>query len=217
MPNRVTVTVPATSANLGPGFDCLGLALTLRNTITLSRTPGGVTVEIEGEGADSLPRDDWNIVIRAAYHAFAAAGEPIPGLALRLVNHVPAGSGLGSSATAIVGGLVAANVLMDGPLSQDELLRLAVEIEGHPDNVAPALLGGLVISSAVDGVLLYRRSPVVPLQVVLVKPDIVTSTHEQRAALPEMVRHRDAAANVGRAALVVRALQDGDLALLGAA
>lgn len=213
---RVRASIPATSANLGPGFDSLGLALGLYNTVEIHKTDSeGFTVEIQGEGAEALPTNDDNGVIRAANMVFDRVGERPRGLHYLTINHIPLGSGLGGSAAAWVGGLVAANALLGGPLSQNELLQMAVDLEGHPDNVAPAMLGGLTVSSHVDAILVARRVAIPPMKVVIVLPAMSLSTAEQRAALPRLVPLQDAAANIGRAALVVQALVEGDLNLLG--
>src|SRR5215510_11410153 len=142
---RVHVRVPATSANLGPGFDALGLALALHNEV-VAEERDGVTVTIEGEGADRLARDANNVVARGVKLAYEAAGRPFKGCALECVNRIPAARGLGSSAAAWVGGLAAGNALLGSPLSRERLLALAAQAEGHPDNVAAAIFGGLTVS-----------------------------------------------------------------------
>jgi len=143
MKRKVKVRVPATSANLGPGFDSIGLALQIYNELTLSVAAGlQPTVEVVGEGAASLPRDGSHLSLRAADSLFKAAGLKPPIWNLHQSNRIPPGSGLGSSAAAIVGGLYAANTFLPDPFSRERLLELAIELEGHPDNVAPALYGG---------------------------------------------------------------------------
>lgn len=213
----ITVRVPATTANLGPGFDCLGLALNLHNRVEIETAPSGLTIEIEGEGAGSLPLGSSNLVYRSACVAFDRIGHLPAGIRLRLVNAVPLMSGLGSSSAAVIGGLLAANALLGSPLSTGELLTLATEIEGHPDNVAPALLGGLVAVSSADGEILYARPAIPPLTVVVVTPEMHLSTAEARRILPDQVTRADAVFNVGRAVLVTLALQTGDFGLLGRA
>jgi homoserine kinase len=215
--NTVTVSIPATSANLGPGFDALGLALSLHNTVRLSRAAGGINVEIQGEGIGVLPADQTNVVVQAAQRIFDHVGERPDGLHFVLTNGVPPGSGLGSSAAALVGGVVAANALLDDPLSRDEVLQIAVEMEGHPDNACAAMLGGLVISSFGDSELIYRRVGVAGIKVAIALPDVHTLTEEMRALLPKTVSLKDAASNIGRAALVVQALAEADYDLLGQA
>ncbi|OGO42484.1 MAG: homoserine kinase [Chloroflexi bacterium RBG_16_57_9] len=213
----ITVRVPATTANLGPGFDCLGLALTLYNRVEMDSLPSGLSIEIEGEGADSLPKDVFNLVYRSTHALFDRIGRRPPGIRLRLINAVPLMRGLGSSSAAVIGGLMAANTLAGAPLDQHSLLALATEIEGHPDNVAPALFGGLVAVSSHEGEVLYARPAIAPLHVVVVTPDLQVSTAMARRILPTQVSRADAVFNVGRAVLVALALQAGDFDLLGRA
>lgn len=209
-PRPVTVEVPATSANLGPGFDCLGLALDLHDTLTGEVVDSGLVVEVEGEGADRLPRDDRHLVVRAMRRAFEALSVEPPGLVLRAVNRIPQSRGLGSSSAAIVGGLALARALVAGgaeALDDAAVLRLATDIEGHPDNVAPALHGGFVICGH-DGADTWAiNASVAPnvSAVAYVPPDGV-STEMARGLLPAQVPHAVAAANTGRAALLVAAL-----------
>lgn len=206
----VRASVPATSANLGPGFDCLGLALDLRDELVAEVTDGGLVVEVDGEGADGVPRDGSHLVVRSMRAAFAAMGAEPAGLRLACTNAIPHARGLGSSSAAIVAGLVLARGLVAGGrllLDDDAVLRLAVRIEGHPDNVAPALLGGFVISGQDDAGPYAVPSAVDPRigAVVFVPPEPV-STELARGLLPAQVPHADAAANAGRAALLVAAL-----------
>lgn len=209
----VTVAVPATSANLGPGFDCLGLALGLHDRLTGEVVEAGLAIEIEGEGAASLPRDERHLVVRAMRAAFAAVGEQPPGLRLRFANAIPQARGMGSSSAAIVGGLALARALLVDParLDDDALLRLANAIEGHPDNVAPALLGGFVVCGQADGPAgtdVWAVQPALDPSirtVVFVPPDGV-STEAARGLLPAEISHAAASANTGRAALLVAAL-----------
>jgi homoserine kinase len=205
----VTVEVPATSANLGPGFDCLGLALDLHDTLTAEVVGDRVAVEIDGEGADSLPRDESHLVVRAMLRGFEAFGVTPPGLVLRATNRIPQSRGLGSSSAAIVGGLALARELVEGGPALDDtaLLRLATAIEGHPDNVAPALLGGFVVSGHDGAETWGLRAPLAPgISTVVFVPPGGLSTEVARGLLPEEVSHRVAAANSGRAALLVAAL-----------
>lgn len=205
MVGRVRVSVPASVANLGPGFDTLGLALDLFNVVEVETGGGDVRVDMVGE-ARHLPLAD-NLVLRAIRHAFAAAGSALPPLSLRLTNRIPAGCGMGSSAAAIVAGVVVANSLLGEPWPPEGLLALATELEGHPDNVAPALWGGLVVSClSPEGVRWVRLEAPSELQAVLVIPEIEVPTREARRVLPETVPFRDAVFNVGRVALLVAAL-----------
>jgi homoserine kinase len=206
----VHVRVPATSANLGPGFDALGLALALYNEVE-AREADGVVVEVEGEGAASLPTSGDNVVARGVRLAYEAAGRPFKGVALRCLNRVPTARGLGSSAAAWVGGLVAGNALCGGGLPREALLSLATRAEGHPDNVSAALLGGLTVSCpGADGAVTAVPLPVPPrLSWVVLIPETTSSTAEARAVLPVSVPRADAVFNVQRVALLLAALQAG--------
>ena len=213
----IEVRVPATSANLGPGFDVLGLALGLHNEIVYDEAEG-VMVAIEGEGAGRLDTGAGNVVARAARMAYEAAGRRFPGAAIRCVNRIPPARGLGSSAAAWVGGLVAANAMLGSPLERDALLALACRAEGHPDNVAAALLGGLTVSCVAGEsvVAVSLRVPADLLWVVLV-PKLESSTREARAVLPETVARVDAVFNLQRMGLLLAALASGRVDVLGVA
>lgn len=209
---EVTVEVPATSANLGPGFDSLGVALGYFDTLTAS-IADGIEVTVEGEGAGRLPDGDRHLVVRAMLAAFARAGVEVPGLRLHCMNRIPHSRGMGSSSAAIVGGLALARALLRDREALDDqaLLELANELEGHPDNVAPAIFGGFTISGQVhrgEGVHVWAvRSPLsTDLSAVVFIPPTALSTKMARGLLPESVPHADAAANSGRAALLVAAL-----------
>jgi homoserine kinase len=212
----VHVRVPATSANLGPGFDALGLALALYNEV-IAREADGVSVTVEGEGAGRLPVDGDNIVARGVRQAYEAAGRPFKGVTLTCVNRVPTARGLGSSAAAWVAGLVAGNALLGEPLSRDALLALAARAEGHPDNVTAAMLGGLTVSCALgEGRIAAVSLPVPePVRWVVLVPELSTATAEARAVLPSSYARADAVFNVQRVALLLAALQLRRLDLLG--
>jgi homoserine kinase len=208
---RVTVTVPATTSNLGPGFDCLGLALDLRNELTLELHDerGPATVEIEGEGAKTLPRDERNLLVKAARLILPRT---LPGrLVFKSVNHIPLARGLGSSAAAAVAGLWAGAHLF-GTLRtpEDELEALAVGLEGHPDNVAPCVHGGLTASLTENGRSRASRLNIHPsLSAAVCVPAYELSTKKARAALPKRVPLADAVYNSSRAILLARALETG--------
>ena len=204
---RAHVRVPATSANLGPGFDALGLALALHNDV-IAEEGQGVTVRIEGEGADRLPRDGNNVVARGVRLAYETAGRPFKGCALTCVNRIPTARGLGSSAAAWVGGLLAGNALAGAPLSKETLLALAARAEGHPDNVAAAIFGGLTVSCVTSEGVIAVALPVPPSLVwVVLVPEVTSSTAEARALLPQSVPRVDAVFNVQRVALLLASLQ----------
>jgi homoserine kinase len=206
----VTVEVPATSANLGPGFDCLGLALELSDTLVGEVVAEGLEVHVEGEGGGEILLDESHLVVRSMRAAFDAVDLRPPGLKLTCTNRIPHSRGLGSSSAAIVGGLVLARALIEGGsdlLDDAAVLSLANRLEGHPDNVAPALLGGFVISGQAGDVVWAQPSPVDPtVSAVLFVPPHGLRTEVARGLLPETVPHADAAANSGRAALLVSAL-----------
>lgn len=199
---RVTVRVPATAANLGPGFDCLGLALDLCNDVTVD-TDAEPGVAWEGEGADELPVDGSDLISRTIASVAAAAGAEPPAYGLLARNRIPLERGLGSSAAAAVAGVLLADRLLDLGLSADDLLSSAVGIEGHPDNAAAALLGGLTV--ATDEAV-ARLDPSPELRPVVLVPEARLATVDARAAIPREVALADAVFNVQRTALAVVAL-----------
>ena len=200
---------PATVANLGPGFDSLAMALDMWNEFEAD--PGSEpAIEVSGEGAGELPRDASNLVFRAMAYLAREAGGSLPPLALRCTNRIPLERGLGSSATAVVGGLLLADRLLGTSLDPDRLLEVAVDIEGHPDNVGACLRGGLVIAYLSErGWRAERMDPHPSLRPVLLVPeDERLPTADARRVLPQTVSLTDAAFNAGRAALVVRAMTE---------
>lgn len=242
-PDPVTIRTPATSANLGPGFDSFGLALTLHDVVAARATAGGVTIEVTGEGAETAAAGEQHLVIRAMRTAFARIGSQPPGIALTCQNAIPQGFGLGSSAGAIVAGLLAARALAgrDGmaALPDEEILRLATRLEGHPDNVAACLAGGLTIAwdpgagdlgtgdpgvSTSGGVphaarpeaRVARLVPLPAIVPVLCVPATPLATITARQVLPPEVPHAAAAANSARAALLVAALTSQPALLMDA-
>jgi homoserine kinase len=210
-----TAVVAASSANLGPGFDCMGLALSLYDEILVETMDSGLTVEVEGEGAGQVPLDSSHLVVRAIEHGLQAAGVSVSGLNIRCRNDIPHSRGLGSSAAAVVGGLAVVNGLVTqidlAPLAETELIQLASEFEGHPDNASAAVLGGAVVSwTEHEGVLPRYSAAPLPLhtdiRLFCAIPEDRSSTAETRVLLPEQVSHTDARFNLSRSALLVLAL-----------
>ena len=217
---QVRVRIPATTANCGPGFDTLGIACTLYNEVVLELAgpAGQVEISVSGDGADTLPTNSRNLVLRAVRTVLDKVGETQTGIRLSLVNAIPLSRGLGSSSAAIVGGLVAANAIVGNRFNQAEILDMATEMEGHPDNVAQALYGGFTISVMAGGQVTCLRLPLPQqLKLVVCIPEFRLSTHKARQAIPAMVPHKDAVFNVSRAALLVGALASGKLECLGEA
>ena len=208
----VGVSVPATSANLGPGFDALGIALSLRDEVVAQVTPGsGLHVEVAGAGAQDVPRDETNLVVCALRAACEVLGVgPPAGLSVRCVNVIPHGRGLGSSASATLAGIALARALVDGgtrDLDDEAMFALAADLEGHPDNVAAACYGGFVISGRDEQRWFAVRSPVDPrIEAAVFVPAVAVPTSVARGLLPASVPHADAAANASRAALLVAAM-----------
>lgn len=211
------VRVPATSANLGPGFDSFGLALQLHNEFS-AELASEWSVEVRGEGEGYLRTDGGNVVARAMATAFEEAGRPELRASVQCDNTVPTGSGLGSSSTAIVGGLLLASALADVYFGAARLLELAADLEGHPDNVAAALFGGFTVCWNEDGRARHARfEPARGLAAVVVPALTELSTVSARALLPDAVPHEDAAFNVAHAGLLAASIATGRPELLGAA
>ena len=218
----VTITIPATTANLGPGFDCLGLALGLYNHITVTAVPNQtappITIEIEGEGATTLPIDHKNLIYQAIQFTFKHLNEQSsPAIHIYQQNHIPIGSGLGSSATCVLGGVIAANALTGNQLTRHQCLQLATQFEGHPDNVAPALYGGLILVVCNKSGLHIESIEIPTFKVVVILPDFDFPTHVARTALPQQVSLADAVFNVSHMGLLIRALATADYHKLGIA
>lgn len=217
---HVSVHVPATSANLGPGFDSLGLALTLHDTLSLETFDDGrLAFDVRGEGAEDVPQDASHLCVRAIDSFLASVGFARVGLSVTAENAIPHGRGLGSSAAAIVSGILAANALLpeDARRSARELFEFAAAMEGHPDNVAPAQYGGLAISWSQEGafrtVTFAPDASVIPIVAI---PQFTLSTELARGMLPAQVPHKDAAANSGRTALLIHAVREAPELLLPA-
>lgn len=212
--SKITVTVPASTANLGPGFDCLALALDLCNTVELETTDTGLSITIEGEGADHLPKDSSNLCFQAFQRIFDISNQPLPDHTLRLINRIPPASGLGSSSAAIIGGALAADALLGNVFNFSQILRLAQEFEGHLDNTAAALLGGLTTVAFEDGEIFTHQIILPNLKVVVILPDLTLTTSEMRHVLPNQYSLQDVVFNLGHLALTIEALRDGNYKML---
>lgn len=211
--------IPATSANLGPGFDCIGMAVNLYNYIEHTKlAEDKLEIIVENEGKNELPIDHTNLVYKSYQSVFQYLNKPISGVRLKLINNIPLARGLGSSAAAVVGGIIVANSILGKPLNKEELLKLAVKMEGHPDNVAPALFGGIVISGFAGEEVFHRKiSPAPLLKCSILVPDFHLSTKKARSVLAKTVSLEDAVFNVGRMGLLVDAFHSKNFDLLSIA
>lgn len=209
----IKIRVPATSANLGPGFDCLGLALDIWNEITFERADK-MSHFVVGEGAEKLNKGIRNLLTKAFAKVHQTCGKKLSVVKISADNKIFMSSGLGSSAAAIVAGLFGANEILNRPLSENDLLKLATDMEGHPDNVAPALFGGLIVSLMTREEILFRKYELPQWTIVIVRPQVEWLTKTARAVLPKSISRADAIFNIGRTSLVVDALRTGDLSLL---
>lgn len=207
--DQVAVKIPATSANLGPGFDSCGLALGLYNHVQVRAVTGQTRVTVRGSGAGEIPEDETNLVVRSLRMGLDYVGAPQVGVDMTCINNVPQARGLGSSAAAIVGGLWVAHSLIENPQALDEqtIFQLATQLEGHPDNVAPAVFGGYTVSW-MEGEEAHhvRLDPHPDLEVTVFIPDLELSTKVARELLPDSVPYRDAVFNAGRSALLSAAI-----------
>ena len=201
------IRIPATSANLGAGFDALGLALTYYNYVKMDLCD---RIDIASEDGADIPCDEKNLIYISAKDLFNVCGKKLEGLYLRQTNNIPMARGLGSSSACIIAGLVGANKLLGDPLTKDDLVDLAAQIEGHPDNTAPALLGGIV-TAVFDGRKVHwvKQEVFTKLKFVAIIPDFELKTEEARACLPKEIPHRDAVYNLSRAALFSASLLTG--------
>ncbi|MBT5876940.1 MAG: homoserine kinase [Candidatus Latescibacteria bacterium] len=215
--SSVTVRVPATTGNMGSGFDCVGMALGLYNTVEIIEETSGISVEVSGEGTDLVPLDASNACVVAANRVLDEIGYDIRGLRFRLNHEIPVSRGLGSSGVAIVAGAFGANELTGRTLDVNTLIRICSELEGHPDNVVPSLLGGLSISGPRYGTIVYQTYDMPSdLSAVVAVPDFALETRLAREALPESVPLDDAVYNVCSVGLLVGGLLSGDYSLLRA-
>lgn len=208
----ITLRIPASTSNLGPGFDCLGIALSLYNLMTFEVLEGTDSIiEVEGEGSDILTDPTKNLVLKAFRTVYEKSGKTAPAVKLKQVNNIPLERGLGSSAVAYIGGLVAANYFLGSPYTQKEILEMGVRYEGHPDNICPSYLGGFIIAAYTPEGTFYTKCNNLELPQVLVAiPELEMNTKQARKALPSQIGYKDAVQNINRATLLVAALMQGD-------
>jgi homoserine kinase len=207
----IKVKVPATSANMGPGFDTMGIALNIYNYFFVEETKGGLEIS----GCEDDLCNENNLVYKSMVHCFNLMGYKFKGLKIRLEGDIPLSRGFGSSATCIIGGILAANTIAGNPLNKEEVLDLAISIEGHPDNVAPALLGSLVLSTMDNDKVIYNRLKIAKgLKFCALVPDFTLSTRKARAVLPKTVSYKDAVFNLSRSSLLVSALMNGNFNII---
>jgi homoserine kinase len=208
----IRVKVPATTANMGPGFDCLGMALNLYNEIEVEEIENGLHIEILDKYLKGkIPTDKTNLIYSSMEYIFKATGIYPKGISFRQKSDIPTARGLGSSSACIVAGLIAGNKIVGNPLKDNDILKLAIDIEGHPDNVAPALLGGMVASIKGDNGYIYEKIDVSKnIDFVAVIPDFKLSTKVAREVLPKEISREDAVFNIGRAMLLIRAFEKNE-------
>lgn len=212
----VTVKIPASTANLGPCFDIMGMALEgLSNYVTLKEKSCGLDIEVEGEGKENIYLDENNIVYQAVKCVYEKLNKRMPGVFISIKNEIPLSKGLGSSAAAIVGGVVAANRLLENPLGQHEMLNLAAKIEGHSDNVAAAMLGKIVAVTKVKNEVICRQiDPPQDLETIVVIPDYNLSTEKARQVIPDKWSRDETVFNMGHCALLLLAFYNSDYSLI---
>ncbi|MBU4418535.1 MAG: homoserine kinase [Candidatus Omnitrophica bacterium] len=214
---KVRVRVPATAANLGAGFNCLGLALELYNILEISEINSGINIKILGEGKNALPKNRSNLSLNAMYKVFDICGYIPKGLKIKMRNRIPIARGLGSSAAAIVAGAVAANELCAKKLSQDDLIQLCADLEGHPDNITAAFLGGMTICGYEDSKLIYTNIFVrYGLRAIIAVPqNLKVKTKDAVAVLPKRVPFADAVFNLSRVAFFINGMMSDELEIMG--
>lgn len=210
-----TIRVAASSANMGPGFDCMGIALNIFNEIDFELRPSGLTIELDECDRGVIPTDETNMIYRVFADVLAKHGAPVPGLYIRQRNDIPVMHGLGSSSACIVGGILMANEAMGNAMSFEEILDLAATTEGHPDNVLPVLLGGITVGAIHDGRVVHRRFDAPKgLRCAVFIPDFTLSTKKAREVLPKQVSMADAVFNMSHAALLAAGLAQGDITVM---
>lgn len=210
----IEIIVPATTANIGPGFDCLGMALNLHNKFTFEELEKGLEIE----GCDNKYKNENNLIYKSMIKTFEEIEYKYKGIKITVDSNIPVSRGLGSSAACILAGVMGANEIANGQLTKLEILKLATQIEGHPDNIAPALFGGLTVSLYDNDQVYFSKIPFNnPVDFYALVPSFTLSTAESRSVLPEQVSFKDATYNVGRTALMIASFVNGDIDLLSVA
>lgn len=211
----VLIKVPATTANLGPGFDCLGLALDIWNEIEFSISGLEQKFDIQGEGSKILPHDSSNLIFQSLHSVVEKVGiNQSRRISINCKNQIPVSSGLGSSSSAVVAGLLGARAFFNIPNSDSELLRFGLDFEGHADNISACLLGGLTLTTIHDEKIIVKKISIQPLNVIIALPEVNLSTKQSRAVLPDFISKNDAIFNIARTALLTNALQEADYSIL---
>ncbi len=211
----IKITLPASSANLGSGFDSMGLALSCYNTIEFERIDRGLIIEVPGDYKGIIPKDEKNLIYRVFESTLRRFSVDVPGIRFIQKNDIPAMRGMGSSSACVVGGVVMANHFMGNRLTKNEIIDICAEEEGHPDNILPTILGGIAVGCMEDGQVRYASLPVPKsLKCAVFTPPFPLSTKKARAVMPKTVPHKDAVFNLSRAALLSAAFAVGDLSLL---
>lgn len=209
------IKIPCSTANMGPGFDCIGMALSMYNEIHFDIIDSGLEIEVGEEHGLKIATDKRNLIYHSIETALKAIGVPMPGLRIRQINRIPQTRGLGSSSACVVGGIIAANIISGGALSTDDMIALAAEVEGHPDNILPTFVGGMTVGAIENGRVKYVHiEPPRQLKCCVFVPDFPLSTKKARAVLPKAVSLQDAIYNVSRASLMVGAMTQGRLDLV---
>ncbi len=207
----IKVKVPATTANMGPGFDCIGMALQMYNIVYAEEIESGLEIIIQ-EGSDAIPTDETNLIYKTICHFYKEIGKAVPGIRIIQQDHIPHTRGLGSSAACIVAGLHIGNALSQSFFSKEELVQMAAQLEGHPDNTTPALLGGMTMGAMTSETMKYVKVPVAEtMHFAVMIPDFTLATEKARGALPEMITLKDGVFNASRAALLAASMITGDV------
>ena len=213
-----SIKIPCSTANMGAGFDSIGMALTMYNEVYFDVTESGLEIEVGEQGGHAIAADERNLIYRSCKRALDSINLPVPGLRIKQINRVPQMRGLGSSSACVVGGIIMANIISDGRLSTDEMIAIAAEIEGHPDNILPTFIGGMTVGAMENGrVRFVHIEPPHRLKCCVFIPEFPLATKKARSVMPKEVSMKDAVYNLSRAALMVGAMTQGRLELISTA